>query len=366
MKLDWKQILVIAAVLIFIFQMLYYAIVGSPVSTGNGETPTPTITSGLASVDVVIEEYEPYLILMETSISEETINIISETEGVEEVRMAQGSYVVTLLKRENIEQVFSELRRMNLSPQVIAIIRFPPILEVEAPEETIGLVSQGISIQQTLDYILPLGELINASVGVRGQNGQLTELTSFTFESTIVEIEANVTIEEEIGAFTIYEVSWERRNEINTTALKETLNESEIEYAKRSYVELERNLTQQEIIDVQGLDYATYIGGNRIAILSNFSDKEKAQGDLPEEVVFPSSTLSIPGDASLDVGEATYRYKYRASIVALPTDYRWIGGYVEVESSEEKTAGEEITALIKAEAISNTLVDMVEASAVQP
>lgn len=367
MKMDWKQIVVVLAVAIFVFEMFAFGLLGGPAGPLNSApNATSRAFTGNTQAPVTMESYEPYIILNEKNLSEAQLESIRAMESVEDVRMVQDQPVVTAVRREDLETLFYELAAGNTSPQMVALISLPPFLEVETPDgiRQFG-IPPGATLRQVIGFYLPIGGSVNGSLEVTGQGEQLTAITGFEFVRERMQLQMNGTIGQETGKTTQYEVPWERRDGINVTALRNELNESGIGYARRNYVDVERNLTQQNALDIQKLPYVVQISGNRVSVLGNFTDKEQIAQDIRLPVVFPNSTLTIPGQRTIDVEgmslNPTYQYSYSIQL-DISEAYRWNGKDVELTTDTPQTKGETVPLDIEAELIGNAIVAIKEVS----
>ncbi|HLC69246.1 MAG TPA: hypothetical protein VJH24_05380 [Candidatus Bilamarchaeaceae archaeon] len=360
MQLSWKQMVVIIVVIVSVIGFLPFGVLNSlqnpAVQADNGNTVAGEV-SGIAHTAVSIAEYEPYLLLRETNVSQEQLDRIGEMEEVEEVRLHQGSYLVTVLRRDDLESVHAALREQNLTPVATAIVAFPPSMEVEANGEIEVVVTNGIQIRQVLDYILPVGESVNASIGIVTRQGQAVAFNRFEFVRERETLNATARIAEMREQFTTYSIPWEERDGINVTALRDRFGN--VQYVERSYVERETNITVQEQLQWKNLEYVQQIVENRIFIASNFTDRERIEEDIGE-IAFPDSTVTISGERVWE-REGEVHYIYEAELQSPSEEYRWAATQFDIEWEAEKEIGEEVEVRITIERLGRTVINILNA-----
>ncbi len=362
-QFDLKKALAIIVIAIFVFEIISFGLSGNQ-GVGNNLNPgtnVPSIKSGNANIQVLIQDYDPYLLLAQKEVTAEVIQKLREDNRVESVRLLQGSYIVTLVKRDDLTALFSELRMQGLVPQAIALIQFPQLIELnQSNGDTSEMYSDGITIKQTLDYIIPIGESVNASIQATQTNGKLSSLMSFAFDKEEIGFQANGTISEFNSIRSKYMIPWEMRNDFDSTSLKQALGIN-VSYSKKNYVLPEFNLSAEQMVLAENLDYITQVNADKLMVSTNFTDKLTIENALGVSLSFPESELVLEGEGELGSGlmpEKTYLY----DVVLNDTDdYNYGLGPVEAAFGTAKNNGEQVTLEITAEAIGSTITKVLNA-----
>jgi len=313
MKWDFKTIVAILAVGLFVLNMVAIGVLGGGKLPFFQEEEKQNI--GQVEFSGSIRTYDPFLVIV-GGIDNKLMNDLKSMEGVREITAEQGNTVVLVETRDDVYPTAVYLKSLNITSYSLANIASPGIVPVllETGEEVNASFAVPIKIETTPlvppDTIVSIAMLVVVSENAVVNYGSayiLTEDKTITLDGTI---------ENEMFEYR-YNVPWEERNDI---AEEEFDDYGDVYYQKNSMGFFERELTQGEIVGAKQFDYIEYIDKRSAVFSEDFSDVEQAVSDLNVNLSFSPSTLVILSNETLNLsydGSLSYIYTVKMD----PGDY---------------------------------------------
>lgn len=349
-KKKWKMILALAAVAIFIFEIIALGVLGGGGRTGGGSAGE--IISGTTEFSGALRTYDPYLVV-QGGLDEDMMTEIREVEGVKDIRVTVDGTVIDTETRDDVYPLAVYLREKNISALGVANIAMPSFLEATLSNGSLVNISTGnFATRVVTEPIVDVDTQVTIKMIVYVTGGMLYGYDSPTLvsEEKEVEVEAVVLEVDRINTFTI---PWDERDEVDF----EELEEWEVDYQRKNTVFFAESITLEEVMEKKELYYITYIDQYSAECEENFTDVEQLEDDFGGNLTLPDSTLIVISDSrvSLDFDrELVYHY-----VITLPDEAEGIKlgtDEIELESEEDYDEEDEVTLTITGTVIGNEMV----------
>lgn len=305
------KIFVILIVLAFITEMFKWFGPGwqtSPITSNIGQDQT---LSGLSVFNGTLTTYKPYL-FVKGEVNKTVEDLIKTDKRVESVFKSSEGVVVSIKQAEDVFDVYTSLKSMNVVTFADAEINLPYILEVNLSNGTlINISGSGIIINNRMEPFAKPPTTLKVKMIAIAKNGIvvgyqslsiLPEPRQFYFNGTIKEIYSNVFL---------YHIPWESRNEIKTEDLRSKYGVNNVNYSINNYISFKRDLNAFEIQEKKNKTYVLAITEKTATIVQNMTNKETIVTDFGDLTNFPESMLKIETNETpqLDYSvEKTYYY----------------------------------------------------------
>ena len=313
MKWDFKTIVAIIAVGLFVFEMIAIGVLGG------GSLPffqkEEEQNVGQVEFSGSIRTYDPFLVIV-GGIDNVLMNDLKSLEGVKEITAEQGNTVVLVETRDDVYPTAVYLKSLNITSYSLANIAAPGIVPVllETGEEVNASFSVPIKIETT--PLVPPDTIVNIAMLVAVSENAVVDYGSAYILTEDKTITLDGTIENEMFEYS-YDIPWEERNNITEDEFDEY---GDVYYQKNSMGFFERELTQNEIVYAKQFDYIEYIDKKSAVFSEDFSDTEQAASDLNVSISFSPSTLTILSNETLNLTyDSSLSYIYTVKID--PSDY---------------------------------------------
>ncbi len=304
-KLNWKTILALGAVALFIFEILALGLLGGG---GSGNTgPSGEIISGISEFSGVIRTYDPFLVVP-SGLDEDTIEELREMEEVEDVTSSTEGMVIKTETRDDVYPIGVFLRERNITGITRANIAMPSFLEVQLGNGTWVNVSTGnFAASVPMEPIVDVDTEVTVKMVVYVADSMLYgyDVPSIVSEEKEIEVDSVVLSVDYIHE---YIVPWKKRNRIDVEELSE---EGEVEYMKRNTILFDQPLDINDVMLKKELYYITYIDQYSAECDENFTDDDQVGEDFGENITLPDSILTIVSDHTVELsydGETVYSY----------------------------------------------------------
>jgi len=304
MKWDFKTIVAILAVGLFVLNMVAIGVLGGGQLPFFQEEEQQTL--GQVQFNGSIRTYDPYLVVpggMDSSL----MNDLKSMDGVKEITAEQGNTVIFLETRDEVYPTALYLKGLNITAYSLANIASPGIVPVilETGEEINASFSVPIRIETT--PLVPPDTIVNIAMLVLVSDNTVINYGS----AYILTEEKTITLEGEIQKEMFsysYNIPWEQRNNISKEQFE---SYGDVYYQKNNIGFFERELTQQEMLDAKQFDYIEYIDKRSAVFSEEFADYGKVSSDLNVNVSFSPSMLSILTNETMNLtydGSLSYIY----------------------------------------------------------
>jgi len=313
MKWDFKTIVALLAVGLFILNMVAIGVLGGGTLPFFQDEEQQVM--GQIEFNGSIRTYDPYLVIpggIDTSL----MNDLKSMEDVKEITAEQGNTVIVLETRDGVYTTALYLKTLNITAYTLANIAPPgmtPVL-LETGEEVNASFSIPIRIETTPlvppDTIVSIAMLVLVSDNSIVNYGSAYILT----EDKTITLEGEIT--KEMFAYS-YNIPWEQRNNVTSEQFE---SYGDVYYEKSNIGFFGRELTQEEMLAAKQLEYIEYIDKKSAVFSENFADYDRAASDLNVNLSFSPSVLSILANETLNLTyDSSLSYMYTVNMD--PGDY---------------------------------------------
>ncbi len=363
--MDKKQMLLagfaIFTVALFLFESFSLGFLRTginPFQGGGTDTSNPVIITerGVAEFDATLNYYESYLINNE-NLTAEKISKIKENDMVLDVTNSQQGYIIEVKNKDDIPEVYTYLRSINISAKGIANFVLPSSIEVKLADgrviETSG--NEGLLIRLDIEPTIQPGSKVKMQMAAEVQGATITRYGQAVIAPNLISFNATAIITELANANVKATIQWENRN-ISTEQLISEYGNNSIIYNRRDSVIVSPNLNLEQMKEKKKLAYVTFISENSAAINKSFVDKQTIINDFEGfNVTFPDSILVISTNKPVELPyklEITYTYKLKINELE---NYTLENNDIELVFDKKQELGDNVTIGLDAEVFSGTI-----------
>lgn len=352
--MEKKTVIQIIVVLVALGFILESFAIGSRGGAAQKQAAEEQAYVGIAEVNLTVLDYRPYLYvdgLLNESIKAE----VRGMEGVENIIDEASRSVVSVSDSEITPEVYSKLKRRNITSYTLATLGMPPYFEMAlANGSKVNVV--GTRFEYMMEPVSKIGgkifmRLVVETVGEtpRGMRN-IAPLLSYE------QFWLNASISGAAGKTFFYHIPWEERN-LDIEKLREEYGAGNVEYARNDNVLLARELTPQEML-TKKFEYVETISERAIAADGNFTNKERVVADFGEDAIFMNSSLTIHSDEEPSLSfTPEIKYIYTIEIPEKIGDYNFYTNSYEMAASGERDGA--IQVLINASVLGETVMEII-------
>jgi len=288
-----KLLKIVAGILIGVFILQYSSMLISSYlkdsSKLKGQNPIQNYQyKGL--VNMTIDYYEREL--LSSNLDYENMQLLKQDNRVKDVALENGTYKISLKKKEYVNQIYSELNKKNISSYAIAKLITQPSISIQIPNEENITNAYFYSRKIKFGPIKPIfkvGSEITIYSDIVLYNSQAYIVGNMQIHDDPKQITVNAVVENKSRIYK-YIIPWEN-NSIDLDYLYTRYGEENVIYSQKNNIKFQNPLTVDEQINKK-YDYITFINENSATINSTFRNKTKVLSDFGN-VTFENSTLMI-------------------------------------------------------------------------
>jgi len=320
-------------------------------NTGNTETQELV---GVAVQNITIMDYRPYLYTngkLNESVKAELIAL----DGVEEIIDDGARSVVSLSESKKANEVYSYMKRRNISSYTLATLGMPAYFEMTLANGSAANV-MGTRFEYMTEPVSKIGGKMLMRLVIQTEGERPTGMTSISPLLSPMEFETDAEISESTGKTFYYSIPWESRN-LDLEQLGQEFGEGNVDYARNDNLILSSPLSTQEMLNKK-YDYVETIAEMAITTKDDFTDRDRVIADFGEGTTFMNSSLIIHSEDEPGLN-FSYETKYIYT-VEIPEKIDECNFY---ENSAEVVAGgernETIPITIKANVLGETVFEII-------
>lgn len=300
------DVLKIAVIVVIVLFILQYATMGLDAFSNQQNQDTQVDQyEGVTVVNATIDYYERTLYVFE--LDYESMELLESKESIKEIIQEEGTYVLSLKKKEDVIPVYNELKEMGIDSYATAKVTLQPsvtMYDQDQNEITAYFYNRKIKVSG-LEPIFLEGSNIEIMLQVAIVGDDAFQSGSIEVYSELKNVEANATV---LGKnhFVEYIVPWDKKSEVDLETLYVEYGEENVFYEQNDEILFLEKLSVEDQISKK-FDYVEYITSDFAVINSNFTDNEQITQDFGENIIFQNSTLLINGeDPNLEFEKMEY------------------------------------------------------------
>ncbi len=309
-KDDIIKIIVILIVVGFITEMFQWfgphwqTTPGIPIGADNGTIKV------IAEFNATLSEYKPYLII-KGELNKTTEDAIKTDKRVEDIIKNPEGSVVSIKKKEDVFEVYTSIKAMDVSATTDAKINLPYFIEMTLDNgSSMNVSSSGMAITSRIEPLAKPPSVIKIKMTAIVKDGVIVGYQSLSLVPEKITLYLNGTIKDVYSNVFLYSIPWEMRDNINIEDLKAEYGMSNVNYSKNNYILFKRDLTASEIQEKKNLTYVVMITDKSALINESFTTKEKIIKDFGDIVNFPNSMLRLEANETPQLNYSKQEFHY--------------------------------------------------------
>lgn len=314
-KFNWKVIVAVLAVAIFIFEIVALGVLGSGSRDSGGGTTTGELLTGNAQFNGIIRTYDP-LLGTNLQLDTATLDQIRAMNGVKEVTSTQDGTAIITETRDDVYPIGYLLRQKNITVYAIANIVPTSNIEVELENGSKINASAGqVAFRVITEPFVDVDTEVTINMVAQISDGKVINYGSAGIVSEEKKLLTNATVLD-IDYIYTYSIPWEKRDSVNVGQLNQY---GQVDYKKKNTVFFKQPLTINEVMAKRNISYITYIDQYSIGCSENFTNISRVISDFSgKNITFDSSTLKIASNRSLGLNysSSSVVYHYKVSVPA--------------------------------------------------
>jgi len=307
MKWDFKTIVALLAVGLFVFEIVAIGVLGGGTLPFFEKQEQQVL--GQVEFNGSIRTYDPFLVIP-GGIDSSLMTDLKSLDGVKEITAEQGDTVILLETRDDVYSTALYLKTLNITSYTLANIAppgFVPVL-LETGETVNATFSVPIKVETT--PLVPPDTMVSVAIVVLVSENAIVNYGSAYILTEEKTVSLTGKVENEMFAY-VYSIPWEERNNITPDDFEAY---GEVYYQKENMGFFDRELTSDEMLAAKQLDYIEYIDKRSAVFSDDFTDSEEAISDLDAGISFLPSMLAIISNETLNItydSSQSYLYTIR-------------------------------------------------------
>lgn len=315
------------------------------------------ILSGIAVFNGTIRTYEPFLVVT-GQLPESVKNKLLLDEGVRSVNPSSEGHVINVTTRDDVYPVAQLLKKDNIESTTVANIILPVSVELKLSNGTKTKVVSVGTVQVWTEPLVDVDTTVIVSMVASAQDGRLLSYSSAVLLADKVDVSGNATVVSLLGKEYSFTVPWEKRDQVDETALKSKYGNASVKFTRNDYVSFPTSLTVAQITDKKNLAYITFISDTGASISKNFTNKTQVLSDFGNiTAVFPDSDLRLITNKTVDLPfNSTLLNSYSISLPSSLDGYSLDSKLYQLKLSKDYSVNETVNVTVSGTAIGNRIV----------